>query len=211
MLPRLPDRIRGCARRSGGGLACSPLPPQRSPALTLAPLLPAATSSLCGSWRRRSRGRGSQTSPWCALHAAPAVPAAPAAHAAVRSASCARHLALPCPQHKSRAASTHPALQACGSGGTTAGIALGVHLSGLGLNVHAYGVCDDERCATAPAAASGLLCIACSIIPSPNHNPFLPPLLLSNCSYFYEYCDGLFAGLGATPAVVGTDAAGMFR
>lgn len=34
---------------------------------------------------------------------------------------------------------------ACGSGGTTAGIALGNHLSGLGLKVHAYMVCDDER------------------------------------------------------------------
>ncbi|EFN58625.1 hypothetical protein CHLNCDRAFT_34235 [Chlorella variabilis] len=32
---------------------------------------------------------------------------------------------------------------ACGSGGTTAGIALGNHLGGLGLRVHAYGVCDD--------------------------------------------------------------------
>lgn len=36
--------------------------------------------------------------------------------------------------------------QACGSGGTTAGIALGNHLAGLGLRVHAYGVCDDEAC-----------------------------------------------------------------
>jgi D-cysteine desulfhydrase len=34
-------------------------------------------------------------------------------------------------------------LQACGSGGTTAGIALGVHLSGMATRVHAYGVCDD--------------------------------------------------------------------
>ena len=33
-------------------------------------------------------------------------------------------------------------MQACGSGGTTAGIALGNHLSGLGLQVHAFGVCD---------------------------------------------------------------------
>lgn len=37
------------------------------------------------------------------------------------------------------------AAQACGSGGTTAGIALGCHLSGLGLRVHAYTVCDDEQ------------------------------------------------------------------
>jgi hypothetical protein len=29
--------------------------------------------------------------------------------------------------------------------------------------------------------------------------------------YFYDYCDGLFAGLGATPELVGADAAGMFR
>ena len=35
--------------------------------------------------------------------------------------------------------------QACGSGGTTASIALGNHLSGLGARVHAYGVCDDEE------------------------------------------------------------------
>lgn len=31
---------------------------------------------------------------------------------------------------------------ACGSGGTAAGMALGCHLSGSGLRVHAYGVCD---------------------------------------------------------------------
>ena len=35
--------------------------------------------------------------------------------------------------------------QACGSGGTTAGIALGNHLSGMGARVHAYGVCDDPE------------------------------------------------------------------
>ncbi|PSC68993.1 pyridoxal phosphate [Micractinium conductrix] len=63
---------------------------------------------------------------------------------------------------------------ACGSGGTTAGIALGNHLSGLGLRVHAYGVCDDEP-------------------------------------YFYEFVDGLLAGMGAGREVVGADAAGMFR
>ena len=65
-------------------------------------------------------------------------------------------------------------MQACGSGGTTAGIALGNHLSGAGLRVHSYGVCDDP-------------------------------------AYFYSYCDGLLEGLGATPAAVRTDAAGMFR
>ena len=36
-------------------------------------------------------------------------------------------------------------MQACGSGGTTAGLALGNHLSGMGATVHAYGVCDDEE------------------------------------------------------------------
>ena len=35
-------------------------------------------------------------------------------------------------------------VQACGSGGTTAGLALGNHLSGMGATIHAYGVCDDE-------------------------------------------------------------------
>ena len=35
-------------------------------------------------------------------------------------------------------------MQACGSGGTTAGVALGAHLSGLGTKVHAFCVCDDE-------------------------------------------------------------------
>ncbi|KIY95661.1 hypothetical protein MNEG_12301, partial [Monoraphidium neglectum] len=34
-------------------------------------------------------------------------------------------------------------IMACGSGGTTAGLALGNHLSGYGARVHAYGVCDD--------------------------------------------------------------------
>lgn len=33
--------------------------------------------------------------------------------------------------------------QACGSGGTAAGMALGLHLSGLGCQLHAMGVCDD--------------------------------------------------------------------
>ena len=33
--------------------------------------------------------------------------------------------------------------QACGSGGTAAGMALGLHLSGLGCKLHAMGVCDD--------------------------------------------------------------------
>lgn len=31
---------------------------------------------------------------------------------------------------------------ACGSGGTTAGLALGLHLSAYGARCHAYGVCD---------------------------------------------------------------------
>lgn len=37
-----------------------------------------------------------------------------------------------------------PLMQACGSGGTTAGIGLGCHLAGLDLRVHAMAVCDDE-------------------------------------------------------------------
>lgn len=35
--------------------------------------------------------------------------------------------------------------QACGSGGTAAGLALGLHLSGLGCQLHALGVCDDPQ------------------------------------------------------------------
>ncbi|GBF88670.1 D-cysteine desulfhydrase, mitochondrial [Raphidocelis subcapitata] len=54
-------------------------------------------------------------------------------------------------------------VMACGSGGTTAGLALGNHLSGYGARVHAYGVCDDP-------------------------------------DYFYDYVDGLYAGLGWTGA-----------
>ena len=34
--------------------------------------------------------------------------------------------------------------QACGSGGTAAGLALGARLSGAAMRVHAFGVCDDE-------------------------------------------------------------------
>ncbi|KAI8473149.1 MAG: tryptophan synthase beta subunit-like PLP-dependent enzyme [Monoraphidium minutum] len=34
-------------------------------------------------------------------------------------------------------------VMACGSGGTTGGLALGNHLAGYGAKVHAYGVCDD--------------------------------------------------------------------
>lgn len=34
-------------------------------------------------------------------------------------------------------------VQACGSGGTTAGIALGNHLSRYGAKIWAFGVCDD--------------------------------------------------------------------
>ena len=37
------------------------------------------------------------------------------------------------------------AAQACGSGGTTAGLSLGNHLSGMGARMHAYGVCDDPE------------------------------------------------------------------
>ena len=36
-------------------------------------------------------------------------------------------------------------VQACGSGGTAAGLALGCHLSGLKARMHAYGVCDDPE------------------------------------------------------------------
>lgn len=57
-------------------------------------------------------------------------------------------------------------MQACGSGGTTAGLALGNHLSGMGATVHAYGVCDDEE-------------------------------------YFYDFIDGLYQLLGATPDRIG--------
>lgn len=41
----------------------------------------------------------------------------------------------------------HPCIctQACGSGGTTAGWALGAHLAGLSARVRAYGVCDDPQ------------------------------------------------------------------
>eukprot|EP00877_Chromochloris_zofingiensis_P005467 jgi/Chrzof1/14921/Cz09g20220.t1 len=50
-------------------------------------------------------------------------------------------------------------VMACGSGGTTAGLALGNHLSGYGAKIWAYGVCDDPQ-------------------------------------YFFDYIDGLYAGLG---------------
>ena len=36
-------------------------------------------------------------------------------------------------------------LQACGSGGTTAGLALGLHLSGSKAKLHSFGVCDDPQ------------------------------------------------------------------
>lgn len=36
-------------------------------------------------------------------------------------------------------------VSACGSGGTTAGLGLGNHLSGLGARVLAYGVCDTPE------------------------------------------------------------------
>ncbi len=35
--------------------------------------------------------------------------------------------------------------QACGSGGTSAGVALGTRLSGMQAQVHAFGVCDDPN------------------------------------------------------------------
>ena len=37
----------------------------------------------------------------------------------------------------------HALALACGSGGTVAGVALGCHLAGLGVEVLAFGVCDD--------------------------------------------------------------------
>ena len=56
--------------------------------------------------------------------------------------------------------------QACGSGGTTAGLALGNALSGMGADIHAYGVCDDEE-------------------------------------YFYNFINGIYEDLGATPDKLG--------
>jgi 1-aminocyclopropane-1-carboxylate deaminase/D-cysteine desulfhydrase-like pyridoxal-dependent ACC family enzyme len=41
--------------------------------------------------------------------------------------------------------SSHCIMQACGSSGTTAGLALGAKLAGLGAQVHAYGVCDSPE------------------------------------------------------------------
>ncbi|CAD7700724.1 unnamed protein product [Ostreobium quekettii] len=63
---------------------------------------------------------------------------------------------------------------ACGSGATTGGTALGVLLSGWQVEVHSYGVCDDE-------------------------------------DYFYDFIDGLYAGLGATKDVIGKDSRSMFQ
>lgn len=65
---------------------------------------------------------------------------------------------------------------ACGSGGTTAGLALGAFLSPLKARVTAYGVCDTPE-------------------------------------YFYSYIDGLLAGMGAGPEVLGAgrDARGLLR
>ena len=34
-------------------------------------------------------------------------------------------------------------VQACGSGGTAAGVALGAYLSSMQAHIHAFGVCDD--------------------------------------------------------------------
>ena len=57
-----------------------------------------------------------------------------------------------------------PSAQACGSGGTTAGIALGNHLSGLGLRVHAYGTWAGLRgrhtACTCMRAAGAAACLA---------------------------------------------------
>ena len=58
------------------------------------------------------------------------------------------------------------AAQSCGSGGTTAGLALGNALNGMGATIHAYGVCDDEE-------------------------------------YFYNFIDGIYKDLGATPDRLG--------
>ncbi|CAL5226871.1 g9743 [Coccomyxa viridis] len=63
-------------------------------------------------------------------------------------------------------------INACGSGGTTAGLALGNALSGMGATIHAYGVCDDE-------------------------------------DYFYDFIDGLYRELEATPDRIGKDARAM--
>lgn len=68
--------------------------------------------------------------------------------------------------HSNNHHSPYCASQASGSGGTAGGLALGLHLNGAGVRVHAYGVCDDP-------------------------------------DYFYDYIDGLYSGLGATPDVVG--------
>jgi 1-aminocyclopropane-1-carboxylate deaminase/D-cysteine desulfhydrase-like pyridoxal-dependent ACC family enzyme len=51
-------------------------------------------------------------------------------------------------------------IQACGSGATTAGLALANKLSGYNATVIGYGVCDDD-------------------------------------DYFYDFIDGMYAGLGA--------------
>eukprot|EP00887_Chlorella_sp_A99_P002889 scaffold6.g2889.t1 len=72
--------------------------------------------------------------------------AACGAPVALPSRRSLRALALPPPMcAEDGCRSLLPHLQACGSGGTTAGIALGNHLSGLGLRVHAYGVCDTPE------------------------------------------------------------------
>ena len=56
------------------------------------------------------------------------------------------HASKPC--LKARLALCKTALlgtQACGSGGTAAGMAVGLHLSGLRCRLHAMGVCDDPQ------------------------------------------------------------------
>lgn len=56
-----------------------------------------------------------------------------------RAAGHGEHLALSCQLLASCV------LQACGSGGTTAGLALGLHLSGSSMAMTSYGVCDSPE------------------------------------------------------------------
>lgn len=65
-------------------------------------------------------------------------------------------------------------VMACGSGGTTAGIALGCRHAEMETAVRAYGVCDDP-------------------------------------AYFYDYCDEILCGMGATPGAIGAASSGLFE
>lgn len=65
-------------------------------------------------------------------------PGAPLFAAAPAAQLAAHRLRLTC-RHDCVGALWHAHLQACGSGGTTAGLALGNHLAGYGAKVHAYG------------------------------------------------------------------------